>query len=131
MAGKLTLSTLNNDTGVLAVQNGMNGIAKAWVNFNGSTAAIRASFNVGSITKNGTGDYTANFTTAMPNANYAVTCGGKLNDTTTPDNISGATNGSTINPNSFTTSSVRMVTIPSYNGSATDFTIVTVAVFSS
>lgn len=131
MAGKLTLSTLNNDTGVLAVQNGMNGIAKAWVNFNGSTAAIRASFNVGSITKNGTGDYTANFTTAMPNANYAVTCGGKLNDTTTPDNIGGATNGSTINPNSFTTSSVRMVTIPSYNGSATDFTIVTVAVFSS
>ena len=127
-----TVTTLNTPTGVLATQNGMTGIAKAWVNFNGTgTVAIRSSFNVSSITDNGTGDYTVNFTTAMPNANYAVTCGGKINDTTTPDNIGGPTNGSTINPNSFTTSSVRMVTIPSYTGSATDFTIVTVAIFSS
>ena len=75
MAGALTISTLNNDTGVLATQNGMTGIAKAWVNFNGTgTVAIRDSFNVSSITDNGTGDYTVNFTTAMPNANYSV-CG--------------------------------------------------------
>jgi hypothetical protein len=74
MAGKVVVSTLNNDTGVLATQNGMTGIAKAWVNFNGTgTVAIRGSFNVSSITDNGTGDYTVNFTTAMPNANYAVT----------------------------------------------------------
>ena len=73
MAGALTISTLNNDTGVLATQNGMTGIAKAWVNFNGTgTVAIRDSFNVSSITDNGTGDYTVNFTTAMPNANYAA-----------------------------------------------------------
>jgi hypothetical protein len=73
MAGALTISTLNNDTGVLATQNGMNGIAKAWVNFNGTgTPAIRASFNVSSITDNGTGDYTVNFTTAMPDANYSL-----------------------------------------------------------
>jgi hypothetical protein len=46
---------------------------RAWVNFNGTgTVAIRASFNVTSITDNGTGDYTVNFTTAMPDANYAV-----------------------------------------------------------
>ena len=52
----------------------MNGIAKAWVNFNGtSTPAIRGSFNVSSITDNGTGDYTVNFTTAMPDANYSFT----------------------------------------------------------
>jgi hypothetical protein len=51
----------------------MTGIAKAWVNFNGTgTVAIRNSFNVSSITDNGTGDYTINFTTAMPNANYSV-----------------------------------------------------------
>ena len=77
MAGKIVVSTLNNDTGVLATQNGMTGIAKAWVNFNGTgTVAIRDSFNVSSITDNGTGDYTVNFTTAMPNANYgsALTC---------------------------------------------------------
>lgn len=48
--------------------------ARAWVNFNGTgTVAIRASGNVSSITDNGTGDYTVNFTTAMPDANYSVT----------------------------------------------------------
>ena len=51
-----------------------SGTAKAWVNFNGTgTVAIRAAFNVTSITDNGTGNYTVNFTTAMPDANYSVT----------------------------------------------------------
>lgn len=46
--------------------------ARAWVNFNGTgTVAIRASGNVSSITDNGVGDYTVNFTTAMPDVNYA------------------------------------------------------------
>ena len=46
---------------------------RAWVNFNGTgTVAIRASGNVSSITDNGTGDYTLNFTTAMPDANYSA-----------------------------------------------------------
>ncbi len=52
--------------------------ARAWVNFNGTgTVAIRASGNVSSITDNGTGDYTINFMTAMPDANFApvITCG--------------------------------------------------------
>jgi hypothetical protein len=52
---------------------------RAWVNFNGTgTVAIRASGNVSSITDNGTGDYTVNFTTPLPDANYAVSgsCGG-------------------------------------------------------
>jgi len=44
---------------------------RAWVNFNGTgTVAIRASGNVTSITDNGTGDYTVNFTTAMPDVNF-------------------------------------------------------------
>ena len=44
---------------------------RAWVNFNGTgTVAIRAAGNVASITDNGTGDYTVNFTTAMPDVNY-------------------------------------------------------------
>ena len=46
---------------------------KAWVNFNGTgTVAIRSSFNVSSITDNGSGDYTVNFTNAMTDANYSV-----------------------------------------------------------
>lgn len=47
-------------------------LCRAWVNFNGSTAAIRASFNVTSVTKNGTGDFTLNFTNALADANYSV-----------------------------------------------------------
>lgn len=46
---------------------------RAWVNFNGTgTVAIRAAFNVSSITDNGTGDYTVNFTNALADANYEV-----------------------------------------------------------
>lgn len=50
------------------------GLCKAWVNFNGAgTVAIRAAFNVSSIQDNGSGDYTVNFTTAMPDVNYNFT----------------------------------------------------------
>lgn len=74
MAGKITVSTINDDTGVLATQNGMSGIAKAWVNFNSvGTLTIRSLFNVSSVTDNGVGDFTVNFITAMPDANYVVT----------------------------------------------------------
>jgi hypothetical protein len=45
---------------------------RAWVNFNGTgTVAIRASGNVSSITDNGTGDYTVNFTTTFPDSSFA------------------------------------------------------------
>lgn len=47
--------------------------ARAWVNFNGTgSIAIRASGNVSSITDNGTGNYTVNFITALPDANYSA-----------------------------------------------------------
>ena len=77
MAGRVVVSTLNNDTGVLGTQNGMTGIAKAWVRYNQATSTINGSFNVTSITNNGTGDFTINFTTAMPDANYAAVTGGQ------------------------------------------------------
>jgi hypothetical protein len=49
---------------------------KAWVNFNGTgTVAIRASYNVSSITDNGTGNYTVNFTNALSDSNYAFVFG--------------------------------------------------------
>lgn len=83
---------LLDSSGNLSFNSGYGSVAtaygcRAWVNFNGTgTVAIRASGNVTSITDNGTGDYTINFTTAMPNANYAftqhITCGstGAVND---------------------------------------------------
>ena len=53
--------------------DGINYSCRAWVNFNGTgTVAIRASGNVSSITDNGTGDYTVNFTTAFVDANYTT-----------------------------------------------------------
>ena len=71
-----------NDTKIitpLKLRNGLNAsgnapvyACRAWVNFNGTgTVAIRASGNVSSITDNGTGDYTVNFTTGMEDANYS------------------------------------------------------------
>lgn len=51
--------------------------AKAWVNFNGTgTVAIRAAGNVSSITDNGTGDYTINFTVAMSDGDYSIAING-------------------------------------------------------
>jgi hypothetical protein len=65
-------SNISDGTTSVASTYVVNGSAKAWVNFNGTgTVAIRDSLNVGSITDNGTGDYTSNFTAAMSDANYA------------------------------------------------------------
>lgn len=67
-----------NSSGVFAFNSGYGSAAaaygcRAWVNFNGTGAvAIRGSANVSSITDNGVGDYTVNYTTSMPDANYGV-----------------------------------------------------------
>jgi hypothetical protein len=77
MAGTLTISTLSDGTNSTSATNCIQGSAKAWVNFNGTgTVAIRASYNVSSITDNGTGRYAINFTNAMTDANYSVVCSG-------------------------------------------------------
>lgn len=66
------MSTIKFNTW-LNTDNTENYKCRAWVNFNGTgTVAIRASGNVSSITDNGTGNYQINFTTAMPDTNYAV-----------------------------------------------------------
>ena len=91
-------------TGNLSFNSGYGSSAVAygcrvWVNFNGTgTVAIRGSGNVSSITDNNTGDYTVNFTTAMPDANYSVNC--------TPKRIIG-------NGNNGVTASVQFQTLPS------------------
>jgi len=65
--------------GVLSANSGYGSVApvygaRAWVSFNGTgTVAIRGGGNVSSITDNGTGDYTVNFTSNMPDTNYAAT----------------------------------------------------------
>lgn len=97
---------------------------RAWVNFNGtSTVAIRASGNVTSITDNGTGNYTVNFTTAMPDANYAVSTGGCYLDNNTVERNFGVTT------ESFSTSSVKILSADMTTGSALDVAVISAAVF--
>lgn len=90
MAGTIVADTIQAaSTSTLVLKNGVANtpptiqdsagteigtFCRAWVNFNGTgTVAIRASGNVTSITDNGVGDYTVNFTNAMPDANYSPT----------------------------------------------------------
>jgi hypothetical protein len=95
---------------------------RAWVNFNGTgTVAIRASFNVSSITDNGTGDYTVNFTTAMPDANYIFAAG----NTVAVSSVNGVYHNQA---QTKTTSAIRLIAY-SYVASATDNTDVYVSFF--
>ena len=74
-------STYVSDGGNVT-QNTVQGLIKVWINFDGTgTPAARDSFNVGSITDNGTGSYDIVFTNAMGNANYTTQC--SLNNGTT------------------------------------------------
>ena len=60
-------------SGVMKLQsNGVTTNALAWVNFTGSNGVIRASYNVSSVTRNATGDYTITFASALSDANYAA-----------------------------------------------------------
>ena len=76
LSGGAVSGTTGSFSGDLSFNSGYGSAAvaygcRAWVNFNGQgTVAIRASGNVSSITDNGTGDYTMNFTNAMPDGNY-------------------------------------------------------------
>jgi len=123
MAGTLVIDTLKASSGVLATQNGMTGICKAWVDYNGSTQTIANSFNVSSVTYNSSGNYTVNFTTAMPNSNYVI-------QGTTSRNAS-TDNGVIVNQDSQTartTSAVR-VTVFQVSVGSTDKAYVGIAVF--
>jgi hypothetical protein len=87
---------------------------RAWVNFNGTgTVAIRDSGNVSSITDNGTGDYTVNFTTALVDVNYSALTGG------TRDSDSAAVNFGTASFN-YLVGSVRISTFRSSTQDAFD-----------
>jgi hypothetical protein len=72
MAGTLTISTLSDGTNSTSATNPILGSAKAWVNYDGVAQSVRSSFNVSSVTYNGIGNYTVNFTNAFADANYTV-----------------------------------------------------------
>jgi hypothetical protein len=132
MAGTIVADTLQSSITGTPVQfndgvgTQIGTLCRAWVNFNGTgTVAIRASFNVSSITDNGTGDYTVNFTNALPDANYAVVASGATTATpTTTQRWSPAVG-------TLATSSVKILTPAdgSTGAGLGDFALVNVAVF--
>jgi hypothetical protein len=101
----ITSSWSNNSisSSYVNLNNISSQLAKAWVNFNGTgTVAIRDSYNVSSITDNGTGDYTVNFSTALNNSNYCALGSSRV--------VIG-TRTSIIGFSNYTTTSIRLETI--------------------
>ena len=84
MAGTVVASYLNDGTTSGSTTDMVKGSARAWVNFNGTgTVAIRASYNVSSITDNGVGFYTINLTNPLVDINgcvVGVACDSATND---------------------------------------------------
>ena len=72
MAGTLTISTLSGGTNSTSSTNCIQGSAKAWAYFIPSSGSVTRSFNISSITRNSAGNYTANFTNALPSAYYVI-----------------------------------------------------------
>ena len=128
ITNNLTVSGTGNQSiaGTLQFNSGYGSVAtaygcRAWVNFNGTgTVAIRGSGNVSSITDNGVGDYTINFTTAMPDANYSVT-GIATDNASAPYLVP-------LNSASFLTSSIRIACY-NYVGNPYDTSASCVAIF--
>jgi hypothetical protein len=98
---------------------------RAWVNFNGTTSpgTIRASGNVSSVTKSGTGQFTLNFTNALPDSNYNAVFGGGGGTA----NVDTFVQERYLTPNR-TTSSLSVVTV-TLGGNFADREIVSVAIF--
>jgi len=81
LTGKTTAKTVTVTVGASATQSLEQGLAKAWINFDGTaTGAVadydRDSFNMSVTVDNGTGDFTLGFTNNMGNANYCAVSGG-------------------------------------------------------
>jgi hypothetical protein len=140
MAGTVIADRLEAaSTSQLVIRNGValtpptiadvNGVAigtfcRAWVNFNGTgTVAIRASFNVSSITDNGTGQYAVNFTTAMLDVNYAAI--GNMN---TAGTGVGTANDGQVSPYLYAVGSIAIATMDG-GGTLGDKAWISVAVF--
>jgi hypothetical protein len=123
-----TLTNSGTATGFGKMNSGYGSVAtaygcRAWVNFNGTgTPAIREDGNVTSITDNGTGDYTVNFTTSISDANYAAVC--------TAGTTGTADSGRTlVTANANATGSCRVYGKNSNTGTLEDFNVISFSVF--
>jgi len=95
-------SIINPTTGDTTATDSLSQqVCTAWVNFDGTTGTIRASFNVSSVTRVGVGQYTISFSTPMATANYSVSWAGSSSTTSSSEHPA-------LVKNSLTTSSVTV-----------------------
>jgi hypothetical protein len=126
MAGTIVIDTIKSSLSTPTVFQNTSGtevgqLCRAWVNFNGvTTTSIRASFNVSSVTRNATGDYTVNFTNALSDGNYSVNATSSADTSRSFIHIASTT--------ALTTTGVRMVNEDVAGGNR-DQTINCVAIF--
>jgi hypothetical protein len=105
---------------------------RAWINFDGTgTPAIVGSGNISSITDNGAGDYTLNFTTSMPDANYTAVFGTTAGSTANTNYVQGihVTGGSATGAATTKTTSALRILGRSTNGSSVDCVQNNIAIF--
>jgi len=123
----LTVATVKSNSSSPPVFQNTSGteagtLCRAWVNFNGtSTVAIRAQFNVSSITDNGTGDYTVNFTTALADANYSVVA--------SHEEVNGTAYGWAGPISSGSATSSCRINTPNAGGNGNDRSVICVSIF--
>ena len=144
MAGIVIADTLQADsTSTLVLKNGVANtpptvqdsagtqigtFCRAWVNFNGTLSTPitpRASFNVSSVTKAATGDYTITFTTAMSDANYAIAGAAQFGTAGGSQALVAVKTAAA----PYAAGSINIVTLRTDTAALTDFTAVNVAVF--
>jgi len=90
----------------------------AWVYYNAIAGTIKGAFNVSSVSNAGFGQLTVNFTTSLPDTNYAVICGGDYGNST--DSVKVTAGG---------TYSTTAVQVRNVGNTATDTAVNCIAVF--
>ena len=124
-----------DSSGNLLFNSGYGSVAtaygcRAWVNFNGTgTVAIRASGNVTSITDNGTGDYTVNFTTAISDANYSAVVTGISNTSSDVRRFATISGTALTGATTMTTTQLNVIQGNPSTGTLSDLALINVAIF--
>ena len=105
MAGKIIADQIEHSTaGSLDTSYVVNGSAKAWANYSGAGTVFRDSFNCASAVDNGTGDYSANYTSSLANDDYSVSVGIRYDS-----GANAAYSGRSTELKTFATGSIRYV----------------------
>lgn len=125
MAGTLTISTLSDGTNSTSSTNCIQGSAKAWLKYDLSAQAVRASYNVSSVTYISTGNFTVNFTNAFADTNYTIVGSSSQNASGQPM----ATIGQNLDSPSISTTSVKLYCLTSNSASLVNNPNVSVSFF--